>query len=412
MADYSFDIEFITPCFMSGADQKIPELRAPSIKGAMRYWFRAMMGKILNDNVSSLRQFEGAIFGNMRDEKSATASKFVLETMAVGNNVPYDVTQSKPAIGLRYLGFPFYPQKGDKPRQALSFLSKQQVTIRLRPICSDQEAKLIIATFWLMSNLGNIGSRSRRGFGSFRVLKTSDDITFVNFKCPREIDRYPIYLETGLRQVENIFSTYLSKPPAVGKAAVLPMFDSFSKYSGLLLKDATWLTWEKTLDSIGLCMREFRLVQGTSSARAPIQHGKSSAPVQYSNKTQDYTNVVRAFLQRRPQPPQADLVHDIFGLPILYRPYKSSQIATLTYELPGASGERRASPLIIHPILCGKQYGILVNLFESKFLPNGAEEILSSGGSKLRIKEADYSIMKNQFINMLINKFITHNINY
>ncbi|MFH0988531.1 MAG: type III-B CRISPR module RAMP protein Cmr1 [bacterium] len=41
----TFKCEVITPMFLGGADPDKPELRPPSIRGAMRWWFRTMIMK-------------------------------------------------------------------------------------------------------------------------------------------------------------------------------------------------------------------------------------------------------------------------------------------------------------------------------------------------------------------------------
>ena len=55
-----FECETITPMFLSGADGRTPELRAPSIKGALRFWWRAMNGHL---PLNELRKEEAKIFG-------------------------------------------------------------------------------------------------------------------------------------------------------------------------------------------------------------------------------------------------------------------------------------------------------------------------------------------------------------
>ncbi len=40
-------LETVTPLFLGGADPRgAPELRAPSFRGAMRYWLRAALGTV------------------------------------------------------------------------------------------------------------------------------------------------------------------------------------------------------------------------------------------------------------------------------------------------------------------------------------------------------------------------------
>ena len=57
----TFECETITPMFLRGADGRTPELRAPSIKGAMRYWWRAINGHLAPNELLAM---ESAIFGD------------------------------------------------------------------------------------------------------------------------------------------------------------------------------------------------------------------------------------------------------------------------------------------------------------------------------------------------------------
>ena len=45
-----FECETITPMFMYEADGITPELRPASIKGVMRFWWRAINGNLSLDN--------------------------------------------------------------------------------------------------------------------------------------------------------------------------------------------------------------------------------------------------------------------------------------------------------------------------------------------------------------------------
>lgn len=52
--------------FTSGADQSQAELRAPSVKGALRYWWRAMRSNLAVNNLNGLREREGDLFGDTK----------------------------------------------------------------------------------------------------------------------------------------------------------------------------------------------------------------------------------------------------------------------------------------------------------------------------------------------------------
>lgn len=57
-------LEFITPAFLAGADQNKPEMRSPSIRGALRWWFR-VLGGTQND--------EQQVFGGVHGDVNASA---------------------------------------------------------------------------------------------------------------------------------------------------------------------------------------------------------------------------------------------------------------------------------------------------------------------------------------------------
>ncbi|MDD5205079.1 MAG: type III-B CRISPR module RAMP protein Cmr1, partial [Desulfobacterales bacterium] len=71
MNQLRFECEVLTPLFLGGAETRVkPELRSPSIRGALRYWYRAMLGGSslvaisANENhLKALRDYEARVFG-------------------------------------------------------------------------------------------------------------------------------------------------------------------------------------------------------------------------------------------------------------------------------------------------------------------------------------------------------------
>ena len=78
-----FECETITPMFMYGADGKTAELRPASIKGVMRFWWRAMNGNLPLDE---LKKQEGEIFGST-EKRSSFSIKIKHDTFQ-GNSIP------------------------------------------------------------------------------------------------------------------------------------------------------------------------------------------------------------------------------------------------------------------------------------------------------------------------------------
>ncbi len=77
----TFEIETITPMFLSGADQSKAELRAASIKGLLRFWWRALQ---VESNLEKLRIEENKIFGSA-DEKEGGCSTFSIRVSYNGD---------------------------------------------------------------------------------------------------------------------------------------------------------------------------------------------------------------------------------------------------------------------------------------------------------------------------------------
>lgn len=61
----TYEIEFLTPCFCAGADQTHAELRAASIRGQLRWWFRCLGGSPAEERV---------VFGGVHGDNPTTST--------------------------------------------------------------------------------------------------------------------------------------------------------------------------------------------------------------------------------------------------------------------------------------------------------------------------------------------------
>lgn len=156
---FSEELEIITPCFCAGANQAKAEIRAPSIRGELRWWFRALGGT---------QKEEQEIFGGIAGEsgKSSTLVVRVSETQPADpvklpdhvNNQPDD-----PFYLLHYAkasgeGIRYQPDGYFSPgtRFRLTLLARRPV----EGLEHAQEAFL---------RLGAIGLRSTRACGAFHI---------------------------------------------------------------------------------------------------------------------------------------------------------------------------------------------------------------------------------------------------
>ena len=85
MKAITFECETITPMFLTGADGRTPELRPPSIKGAMRFWWRAMNGHLPLDK---LKEEESKIFG--ASNRKIGRSRVVIKNQDIPRDEKYE----------------------------------------------------------------------------------------------------------------------------------------------------------------------------------------------------------------------------------------------------------------------------------------------------------------------------------
>ena len=176
MDSISVTLKTITPMFLGGADGRTPELRAPSIKGVMRFWWRAMNGHL---SIEKLRKKEGILFGSS-DEKigSSSFSLRIFDIQPDNNKKGISLTPHHDDEYCSTDASKACNYRNEKCMKAIKreeyFLGK--FTIRVTSRASDKAAS-IENILKITTILGGLGKRSRRGFGSIKI----EDINGSNF---------------------------------------------------------------------------------------------------------------------------------------------------------------------------------------------------------------------------------------
>lgn len=169
-----FTCEVITPMFLAGADGVTPELRAPSIKGAMRFWWRAMHGHL---PLKELKRMEGEIFGGTGDNSSRSK---VLIRVSQENQLHAERSELVPHKSIQQQAFSI----GQEFKVHLSLVGnesdeKEQVKFELGDLK---------ALFGITCILGGLGKRARRGMGSINILNAESKKTKFQNVFPAEIN--------------------------------------------------------------------------------------------------------------------------------------------------------------------------------------------------------------------------------
>jgi CRISPR-associated protein Cmr1 len=165
MKSITFTCEVITPMFLAGADGSTPELRPASIKGALRFWWRAMNGHL---ELAEMKKREGEIFGGT--DKGMGRSCFTVRltnrqniTVVQAKSVPHkNNTSSSIQHGTRFdITFSILPFKGEGFVFGLDELK---------------------SLFELTAILGGYGKRSRRAMGCVKINSTKEPIDVKQYE--------------------------------------------------------------------------------------------------------------------------------------------------------------------------------------------------------------------------------------
>jgi len=159
MKSLSFDCEVITPMFMAGADKDkgIPELRPSEFKGMMRFWWRAVKAV---DDINRLKQEEAKIFGGAGENQGKRKFQIMTLKRSLSTN------KFKPILHKTF--HKTFKFNGFSPGSSFRLVIKSD---------NEKILRLVKDVFLIATILGGFGKRSRRGFGSIRVLNVSNDVS-------------------------------------------------------------------------------------------------------------------------------------------------------------------------------------------------------------------------------------------
>jgi CRISPR-associated protein Cmr1 len=142
---------------MGGASQQA-ELRTQSINGVLRWWFRVAGGSL---------EDEKRIFGWAGETSNQGVVRIFIEEPTF---------QTQPFLsrqpGFNYLGFSLKLTS----RHAIPENQTFDLKISFHPKATEDDIKKFFSALWLAFNLGNFGSRARRGFGAIRIEKIIEEI--------------------------------------------------------------------------------------------------------------------------------------------------------------------------------------------------------------------------------------------
>jgi CRISPR-associated protein Cmr1 len=161
------DVEVVTPMFLGGSDVNEAELRAPSLKGMLRFWWRANCGDILyNEMVNK----ESEIFGSTTNKSSFSISMFPKRTLSCSKELKQRgrtfKVHGRSVHILDYLAYGTHTYvKGQGNVYHKEHIIPGNIFTLKMKFRKRFEREITTALAWLI-HYGGIGARSRNGFGS------------------------------------------------------------------------------------------------------------------------------------------------------------------------------------------------------------------------------------------------------
>lgn len=353
----------VTPALIGSAESGRAEWNGKAIRGQLRWWFRAVAGGAMHGNAARVRAVEREVFGGVDDGGPGdNANNSALRVMVhaagalladakgyppgraldereladlwgnsseeVQRRLRLDVGSSNP-IG--YLGYgPIEYDKNARgvvwKRGCIAPDHPLTLVLQWNSQVSVVARNLFDRALWCWVNLGGIGARSRRGFGSL------------------------VAVDSDVGGDENAFRLGLAK--SVGAASesfasgTLAEWSHFTAESHVYRSKAVYGDWSEAMKVAGAWLIAFRRRYGRADdERTKVQN-------------RDYQWL------KSPPPPAGVPDRAGFGLPLLF-----GRTATAAW---GKKEGRRASPLLLHIGLFGaRKYSVIFTYMPARLVPDG-----------------------------------------
>lgn len=387
-----FTVDFVTPCFLSGADGKTAEWRSTSIRGQLRWWLRA----IAPGNLGHVRELEERIFGSTSQQSNVVV--LVSESPPTLGGGPcrwgmakdakqlanawkdsseqtikrLTIEKSPTSNAIHYLGYgPILWIKEKKQVEITrSYIapttSGHPSSFELRwSRLSEECERLLLAAVAAWLHLGGIGARSRRGFGSLRCVNVERNASPVGIDF-RSGSRDA--LKTNVQDLLKMRGPEAVKWSRLGADAHVYLGSSSSD------------TWEGAMSSVGSWMIAFRRRYGSPLDKRKVPEEKGPGL--------DYAWAAKNGTQRRQGfPDRAG-----FGLPLPFG--KLGDAETIVWG-DADHDNRRASPMLVHIAkLAEREYLPVLTHLPAPLIPDGEKLLFKKAKDAPASQPPSYDIVK------------------
>jgi CRISPR-associated protein Cmr1 len=390
--------EIVTPMFLGGANNRTTaELRVPSIKAALRFWWRALAwgrtSGCTTDRLKKIKSWEDILFGSARSGTGAFSMAFTrppgkaspgrqdLNSLVGGYDAEacdaLDSATWRRGGGIAYLAGQGLTKWSGPMRRVIDSRPSlpEAKTFSIALACPagtgsmgadlatnlEQCAPSVVEALELFSLVGSLGSRVRRGFGSIRLCRIEPPSAV---SVPRNAREYRDRLHAVF---ENA-----SKDSHDAGADQIP-FTALSRFTSAIAVDGLsgWKSWQCHADA-GHGFQLYRSYGFGIGAGPSKRHVVNDQPSRKNfSRDHDWMCEVLDHTDKTRAPAFSGLSlpeRSIMGLPHAYgtrrEPDQRLQVNT-------SEEGRRASPLFLHVHTFDEGPPVAVwTLFPCQFLPD------------------------------------------
>jgi|GEM_PF-346459 len=287
----TFECEAITPIFVTGADQRDIELRSPSIKGVLRFWWRTLNGSL---SVSELREKEAQIFGGVgkKEGRSKVVILVDLEDREIrrGEDLRRDYGLTWQFSGGRLvgrhagIGYLVYAALINKRRFFFAKGSSKSGTLFSVHFLAKEIDVLqhTISAFWCLVFLGGLGLRSRRGGGNIAVNRIVDQSGIIDsLKLDFVLDK-----ENQTEIANWIIRNFRIARAVVNENRKTSFISEYSNlsFSRFVISKRKFSSWIDALSDVGEKYQDFRYrhrrdIFDSGAFGLPVNHRRSGVKV-------------------------------------------------------------------------------------------------------------------------------------
>ncbi|WP_434739315.1 type III-B CRISPR module RAMP protein Cmr1 [Micromonospora sp. SH-82] len=380
-------------------------VRVSSLRGAMRYWLRAMAGATVGDRIDVLAALESRVFGNT-SQASSVALRIPAPQQCVRNPQP-DWCRRDDARWIGYLAGQGLSKPADGNRRCE--LTRSFVTpgtpfdLQLRFGPNKDAAALAVATLWSLCRYGGLGARTRRGFGGLRIVAAEGDLPapwtpemlhaaavlpssglgLDERGLPPELTACAESLERIAALARHDVDAPAASPEVWRSPPTYPVFGGPQVFvTGLSAR--TFPDWPTVLGYAG---EQFRWFRATEPALG--------APYDPPIKTREWLHAVNGHDRR--------FALGALGLPINFKEGKTVHPVQLAAAGGTPTTLRRASPLWLRPVQdSDARWRLLSFAFLGRFLPDETKVVLRGQRNReFTVNTADVARLSTDWITTL-----------